>query len=367
MKKLAKSPLLYAVPLLLALILLYFPGTPASSPGAVALPRTGNESSCYYMVSSDHKLVVWGQESELLDDGINSGIPYLLRHKLMSNVESVVSNHSISGATVLVLSQDHKLYGIGNGPLIPVPSGSDPVLLMEHVVEADIGSHVMAVTEDGALWVWNDSQVSAPVHVMDGIRNVYVYSNSLFAISEENDLYVIYDTGDTDAAASSGNQDYEAVLLAHQVQDLRGGNESFFLLTTDGGLNLLKQTWPDVWTPEVSAALPDPSAVEVIETGTKLTAFPFDGWYVQDESGTIWLLSESGELWKRVSGDTALLAEEVGVKLTMTKAGIFFTGSGFPLPRSYRFLNPATRNGLAAAVLLAEAVIFLIRRKQRRR
>ena len=357
------SPWLCLLPAIIALVLLFFPGSCTFTQDAALCPRADNHSSCCLMLSPDHRLVGWGSNRQKLLGGILPYRPFLLRRTLMADVESVCCDDMLP-PTVLVLTRDHTLYGLGHSGRLPSHEGDGPVPLMDHVISADIGGAFGSVTEDGSLYLWTDG--SAPVPVMEGARKVLVsYYKEALALTENQDLYLIRFPAPEDPSAPDR---YTLELLEHGIADLQyRGNGDLLLLTTSGGLRVLERFRPTPTGKSEDSHAPLSHTFLARDLPVEEQICRLFNGYALDRYGNRYLYSlENGKVLEFQPASIAFQARGLSSRqdIQIRRFGLFFTG--LPIPRSFRFLNPTARNVLLLTFLFSEAAILRIRRRARR-
>lgn len=128
----------------------------------------GDPSNLYYI---DGDRVLWGSGRNQCGQLGQGTRDFEFHDDMVKIAENVIDVDYSQEGFVIYLTEDHKLYGVGNsgcGALQQysefdwsryVSTGnyyvSEPVLLMENVVYARCGkSDVACMTEDGAVWIW---------------------------------------------------------------------------------------------------------------------------------------------------------------------------------------------------------------------
>lgn len=146
-----------------------------------------------YALQPDGSLWTWKASGGFGYDG--SGLYREVRNiKLMDDVAAFSAHSGAEVYTLLAVKKDGSLWLLAPeehaGPAV-----SDPVLIMDHVTAAAAGNGavqpVMAVDENGGLWVWevsSDSQ-QGPVKVLENTASVVTDMGTAMAIQTDGSLW----------------------------------------------------------------------------------------------------------------------------------------------------------------------------------
>ncbi len=215
----------------------------------------GNNQTSYFgvfcaAVKNDGTLWTWGENSDGLFLGDDTGTSRSIPVKIMDDVEDV----SV-GMCCAVLKKDGSLWTWGYNSSGQLGDNSTtnrklPQKVMEGVKKVEVaGSKIAAIKEDGSLWTWgwagnNSEQLgdefrkdrSIPIKIMDDVKDIGIGFTRSAAIKNDGSLWV-WGVGGNGLGDGIGETKKTPVKIMENVKDICYGMDNFgFAVKEDGSL-----------------------------------------------------------------------------------------------------------------------------------